>query len=116
MTWNETPLAGSGTSVEITPSTMIVTDIIGNGHISTDGGNTFSDGFLNSTNCVNFVDPLHGVISDYRGENWLNSSDGGRTWQNSNMNVESWSVYPDTGTSNFYAQHPRGLRMARRVI
>ncbi len=103
LTWEETRLVGSGTSVQITPNAMIVTDIIGNGHISTDGGNTFSDGFINSTNCVDFIDPMHGVISCYRGESWLYSSDGGVTWQNSNMNIESWSVYDDSGTSNFYA-------------
>ena len=71
LTWNETPLVGSGTSVKITPSAMIVTDIAIAGHISTDGGKTFSDGFLNSTNDVNFTDPLHGVITDFRGDNWL---------------------------------------------
>jgi photosystem II stability/assembly factor-like uncharacterized protein len=103
MTWNETPLGGSGTSVKITPSAMIVTDLLGSGHISTDGGKTFSNGFLNSTNCVDFVDPLHGVISCYRGENWINSSDGGLTWRNSNMTVEAWSVYGDSGTPDFYA-------------
>jgi photosystem II stability/assembly factor-like uncharacterized protein len=103
LTWNETQLAGSGTSVKITPSAMIVTDIFSNGHISTDGGQTFRSGFLSSTNCVDFVDPLHGVISDYRGQNWLNSNDGGLTWQSSTMNVESWTVYSDSGTPNFYA-------------
>ncbi len=111
LTWNETQLAGCGTSVTITPSTMIVTDINNRGHISTDGGNTFSDGFLNSTNCVDFVDPLHGVISDFRGENWLYSSDGGLSWQNSNMTIEAWSVYSDSGTPNFYAA-PEGSSSA----
>ncbi len=103
LTWNETSLAGSGTSVRITPSAMVVTDLLGDLHISTDGGNTFTTGTMNSTNCVSFVDPLHGVISDFRGENWLTSADGGVTWQKLTMTVEAWSVYGDSGTSNFYA-------------
>ncbi len=117
LSWNETSLTGCGSAVRITPSAMTVTDVIGNGHTSTDGGNTFSDGFLNSTNCVDFVDPMHGVITDYRGANWLNSSDGGLTWQNLNLGVESWSIYADTGTSNFYAA-PEGntLGQPRHLI
>jgi hypothetical protein len=103
LTWNETQLVGSGTAIQITPAAMIVTDIFNNGHISTDGGQTFSDGFLSSTNDVNFTDPLHGVITDFRGNNWLNTSNGGLTWRGLNMSYESWSVYADSGTPNFYA-------------
>jgi hypothetical protein len=103
LTWNETQLVGSGTAVRITPTAMIVTDLLNNGHISTDGGNTFLNGLFSSTNCVDFVDSMHGVISDYRGQNWLYTSDGGLTWQNSTMTVESWSVLGVIGTSDFYA-------------
>ncbi len=101
--WNETPLQGSGTSVRISPHAMIVTDLFNQGHISTDGGQSFHDGFLASTNCCDFVDDLHGVISDYRGQNWLTSNDGGITWNNSTMNVEAWTVYGVMGTSDFYS-------------
>jgi len=103
MTWTETSLVGTGTEVHVTPSAIIVTDLGNHFHISTDGGNTFSNGGLNSTNSVGFVDALHGVITVFRGANWLSSSDGGLTWNNVNLNVESWSIYPDTGTPNFYA-------------
>ncbi len=115
--WNETQLAGCGNAVRVTPAAMIVTDVIGNFHISTDGGNTFFDGSINSTNGVDFVDQLHGVISVYRGANWLNSSDGGITWKNINVSTESWSMYADSGTSKFYAA-PEGntLGQPRHLI
>ena len=103
LTWNETQLVGAGTAVQITPAAMIVTDIFNQVHISTDKGNTFTDGFMNSTNDVNFTDPLHGVITVFHGNSWLNTSDGGLTWQNLSISDESWSVYADSGTPNFYA-------------
>jgi len=103
MTWNETGLAGCGNTVRITPSAIVVTDVLGNFHISTDGAKTFSSGAMNSTNGLDFVDALHGVISVFHGSNWLITSDGGLTWQNLSMNIESWSIYADTGTPNFYA-------------
>src|ERR1700733_727938 len=43
LNWNETPLIGEGTSVRITPRAMVVTDIEGYIHVSTDSGKTFSD-------------------------------------------------------------------------
>ena len=103
LTWNETQLVGSGTAVQITPAAMTVTDIFNQVHISTDKGSTFTNGFMNSTNDVNFTDPLHGVITVFRGNSWLNTSNGGVTWQTLNMSYESWSVYADSGTPNFYA-------------
>ncbi|MFI5201028.1 MAG: T9SS type A sorting domain-containing protein [Candidatus Kapaibacterium sp.] len=103
LTWNETQLVGSGTAVQITPAAMTVTDIFNEVHVSTDKGNTFTNGFMNSTNDVNFTDPLHGVITVFHGNNWLNTSDGGVTWQSLGIGYESWSVYADSGTPNFYA-------------
>ncbi|HEX5315703.1 MAG TPA: choice-of-anchor D domain-containing protein, partial [Candidatus Kapabacteria bacterium] len=113
ITWTETALVGSGTSVRITPRAMIVTDLFNQGHISTDGGATFSNGFINSTNCSDFVDSLHGAISCFRGENWLHSADGGLTWQNSPMTIESWSVYGVKGTHDFFAA-PEGSSAGQR--
>ncbi len=103
MTWNETPLVGWGTSITHTPRALILTDFGEHFHISTDGGTTFFDGPMNSTNCVRFVDSLHGAMTVFRGSGWMYSSDGGLTWQNSNFHTECWSVYPDSGTPNFYA-------------
>lgn len=115
LNWNETSLQGAGTSVRITPKAMVVTDILGNGHISTDGGNTFSDAPFHSTNCADFADPMNGVISEYRGQNWLYSHDGGLTWNTSDMTTEAWSVYADSGTSNFYAA-PEGSNESSGII
>ncbi len=103
MTWNQTPLVGWGTSVTHTPRAVIITDFGNYFHISTDGGATFFNGPMSSTNCVRFADSLHGVMTVFRGSSWMNSSDGGLTWQNSNFATECWSVYPDSGTPNFYA-------------
>ncbi len=103
LTWNETSLVGSGTSVGFTPNAMVVTDLFNQGHVSTDGGKTFSNAFLPSTNCAAFVDDLHGAVSDYRGDNWLYTSDGGLSWHPSNMTIEAWTVYPVKGTPDLYA-------------
>ncbi len=118
LTWTETQLGGSGTCVRITPSAMVVTDIFSPGHISTDGGSTWTGSFLSSTNGVEFADPLHGVISDYRGQNWLHTSDGGLTWSNAAMTVESWSVYSDSGTPNYWAapEGPTNGQPAHAII
>src|SRR5581483_1203147 len=103
LTWNETPLIGSGTAIAMTAHAMIVTDLSNHGHLSTDGGATFTNSLPSSTNCVRFVDALHGAISDFRSQDWLCSSDGGVTWNNSSFNVESWGLYGIEGTPNFYA-------------
>ncbi len=103
LTWNESPLQGSGTSVAITPSAMIVTDLLNQGHISTDGGNTFTSSLPSSTNGITFSDSIHGAISDFRSQNWLYTSDGGITWDNASLNVESWSVASIAGSPDFYA-------------
>ena len=103
LTWNETSLVGSGTAVQVTPSAIVVSDIFNNIHISTDGGSTWQSSPYSSTTDVAFVDGTHGAMSDFRGESWLYSSDGGLTWNTSNMNIESWSIYGVKGTSNFYA-------------
>jgi photosystem II stability/assembly factor-like uncharacterized protein len=103
LSWTETNLQGGVTSLYQTSSVLVATDIYSLGHLSFDSGRTWPGSFLASTNCADFVDDLHGVISDFRGQNWLVTNDGGHTWSNSNITTESWSVYGVKGTSNFYA-------------
>jgi photosystem II stability/assembly factor-like uncharacterized protein len=103
LTWDNWALPSALTSIYQTSSTFIATDIYGEGHLSFDSGVTWQGSFTASTNCVDFVDDLHGVISDFRGQNWLVTSDGGRTWNNSNERTESWTVHAVKGTSVFYA-------------
>lgn len=103
LTWNETSVTSGITSLYQTSTTFVATDIFSRGHLSFDSGRTWTGSFLSSTNCVDFVDDLHGVISDYRGQNWLVTSDGGKTWSNSNITTEAWSVYGIKGTGTFYA-------------
>ncbi len=103
LSWTETGLPSALTSLYQTSSTLVATDIYGRGHLSFDSGRTWKGSFISSTNCVDFVDDQHGLISDFRGQNWLVTNDGGRTWFNANMNTESWSVYGVKGRSIFYA-------------
>ncbi len=107
LSWGETSLPGSGTGISVTPKAIIVSDLFNDGHISTDGGATWRNAFLNSTNDVVFVDSMHGAVCDYRGSNSLYTSDGGLTWRASNLDVESWSLYPVAGTADFFAS-PEG--------
>jgi hypothetical protein len=109
LTWNDVPLPVQGsrrgsTSVALTSHAMVVTDIYGPAFISTDSGTTFKTaGSISNKNCVTFVDDLHGAISGYAGTSWSITSDGGRSWKPSSVELECWSVYAAKGTSEFYA-------------
>ncbi|HET9136910.1 MAG TPA: T9SS type A sorting domain-containing protein, partial [Candidatus Kapabacteria bacterium] len=77
--------------------------------ISTDNGNTFKDVFTPPQNDIltgmDFSDDIHGVlIASFRAGNpWYYTEDGGKTWNATDVNMESWSVYAQKGTSNFFA-------------
>ena len=103
LSWAETGIMGACTSISQSGSAIILTDIFGNVHISRDQGQTFIDLNVPATNDAIFVDAMHGMITDYRGNGWYVTSDGGLTWNTSNEVVESWGAYPIAGTKTFFA-------------
>ena len=106
LTWVGTGPPGNYSCVYQTPSAVVVTSrsATNTGTISIDGGATFQTGILKTTNGVDFVDDLHGVVTGFKNSIWQRTVDGGRTWSNINPieNVETWSVYGVKGTSTFY--------------
>ncbi len=72
-------------------------------------GNDFQDIFSPPVSDVllgmDFSDDLHGVlIASYRAGNpWYVTSDGGYTWSPTSVSMESWSVYGQKYSSNFFA-------------
>ncbi len=103
LSWKETGLVGLCSSINITRAGIILTDLTGRMHISTDGGSSFFNGSANWTDDAAFDDSLNGVISNFRDASWWVTSDGGLNWSAANLDVESWSVYPVVGTSTYYA-------------
>jgi hypothetical protein len=93
MTWHRTSMQGAGTSVYLTSKALVVTDLFQSTQFSTDSGRTWQSVGDASKNCVSFSSDTFGVISSYRGGNWLVSSDGGLSWKSSSTTIESWSVY-----------------------
>lgn len=104
--WNVVNIAGRGTSVYQTPSALIVStrDPASSGVVSFDNGSVFTNAFADSTNCVDFVDNLHGVATGYEGSPAMRTTDGGQTWIwiTPVFTEESWGVYAVKGTSTFY--------------
>lgn len=99
-----------GTGVYETPAAVLVCDFWGQIHSSTDKGQTWSkikganDAYLHFA----FMDDLNGIVASYRsGGLWGVTSDGGLTWVESSKSDESWSVFADKKTRNYYAS-PEG--------
>lgn len=75
---------------------------------SIDGGATWQNSTPTLLNDVSFVDPLRGVASRFErasstSGDWFRTVDGGNTWIPIPNMDESWSVYGEWGTPNFYA-------------
>ncbi len=107
LSWQPRSLLHISTDFYINGNIFVVTsrDVIGgSGHLSVDGGKTFSGNLLDSTNGVDFVDNLHGVATGFYSKNWSRTTDGGLTWMQLNPpeKVETWSIYGYKGTSTFY--------------
>jgi photosystem II stability/assembly factor-like uncharacterized protein len=106
LNWRVINVPGQGTSVYQTQSALIVTtrDASSSGVVSLNLGNSFTNSFADSTNCVDFVDELHGVATGYEGSPSMRTIDGGQTWQwiSPTFSEESWGVYAVKGTSTFY--------------
>lgn len=103
LTWTAVQETGTASCVYKTPAALIYTDLFGQGKASMDGGATFPTMLSSGANGIDFVDDQHGIATVYRGQAWQQTSDGGKTWNQINMNIESWSVYGVKGTSTFYA-------------
>jgi len=93
-----------------TAAGILVTDFFNQLLISTDNGNNFT--VIETTPIpethlgIDFVDSLHGVVDgNYRQSStaWYYTEDGGLSWQSSGTQMETWSIYGERGTSNFYA-------------
>lgn len=98
---------GFGVGVYETSSAIVTTDLFSFSRISTDKGATFKRVTLNKQGDammgVDFTDDYHGVIPSYRnGGKWVRTTDGGKTWIETEQSVESWSIYGAKGTSSFY--------------
>lgn len=107
--WQEVKSAtgGFGVGVYETSSAIVTTDLFSFSRISTDKGATFKRVSLNKQGDammgVDFTDDYHGVIPSYRnGGKWVRTTDGGKTWIETEQSVESWSIYGAKGTSSFY--------------
>lgn len=104
----ECSVTGSfGVGVYETSSALITTDLFSYSRISTDKCASYKRVMLNSQADamigIDFTDDKHGVITSYRnGGKWVRTTDGGRTWIETDQSVESWSVYAAKGTSSFY--------------
>ncbi len=89
------------TSRRTTPSGIPIT-------ISRDAGNSWNPSTPMYMNDVTFVDPQRGVACRYEPAstdlgNWYRTTDAGNTWIAIPNMDESWSVYGEWGTPNFYA-------------
>ncbi len=73
------------------------------GYISLDNGLTFSHA-LDTTNGIDFVDDLHGVVTGFNEQIWSRTTDGGITWKSISPadTFETWSVYAVKNTSWFF--------------
>src|SRR5579883_143862 len=98
-------LNGHFSDVYQTSTTLVITgrDEAATGYISTDGGVSFTPA-IPKTNGVDFVDNNYGVVVAYKQQIWSRTLDGGRTWLSLSAtdDIESWSVYAQQGTPNFY--------------
>lgn len=112
ITWKKR--SGTGLSYPMTTrktaAGILVTDFFNQLLISTDNGNNFT--VVETTPIpethlgIDFVDSLHGVVDgNYRqsSTSWYYTEDGGLSWQSSGTQMETWSIYGERGTSNFYA-------------
>ncbi|HET6401894.1 MAG TPA: hypothetical protein VFH95_10900 [Candidatus Kapabacteria bacterium] len=100
--WNPVNWNQDFSDIYRTPSVLVVTSRTGSGILSTDGGSTFQT-TVDSSNGLDFVDGLHGVMTSYERHGWYRSSDGGKTWLPiSTIDTESWSVYGVKSTPWFF--------------
>lgn len=104
--WNPGAITKGASDIYKTPSAIILTSRElngGTGFISTDGGNSFRPA-LDTTNGVDFVDNLHGVVTGFEGQIWSRTADGGLTWNNlaPSNDIETWSIYGVKGTTSFF--------------
>lgn len=107
-TWTIVPVMNDASSVVQIGNTVYVTSRrvtpVQVAKVSTDGGNTWRDMTLTSTNMVDFIDPMIGMSTRYEDGLWHRTTNGGNTWTPMPATlVESWSVYAEKGTSRFYA-------------
>lgn len=112
VTWYE--LEGEGLYVPIairkTDAGLVVTDFFKELILSTDGGQSFikqnTSPIPESHLGIDFVDSVHGVVDgNYRQStsSWYYTEDGGKTWKPNGTKMESWSIYGQKGTPNFFA-------------
>ncbi len=92
-----------------TKAGLVVSDFFtGNVRCSTDGisfHDVFKPPLSDAALGMRFSDDSHGVLmASYRAGNpWYTTSDGGLTWAPTTVSMESWSVYGQQGTPNFFA-------------
>jgi hypothetical protein len=101
-TWQETSLVASATSVNLTWKALVVTDIFGPTHISTDTARTWQMSSTESQNDASFSSGLFGISSGFKA-GWATTSDGGLTWKYLVQGVESWSVYAVPNSTEAFA-------------
>ncbi|HZK76808.1 MAG TPA: hypothetical protein VFD13_07865 [Candidatus Kapabacteria bacterium] len=102
--WNPVNWNEDFSDVYKTPAALVATSRYGSGVISADGGITFTN-TVDSTNGIDFVDGIHGVMSGYEHHIWYRTIDGGRTWLPLGIGdtTETWSVYGVKSTSSFFS-------------
>jgi photosystem II stability/assembly factor-like uncharacterized protein len=112
LTWKSTQVITDATSVVQVGQSVYVTSRrvvpVVPMVISRNGGSSWQQSTPTLMNDLAFVDAQHGVGSRYeRGSgtsgNWYRTSDGGANWIAIPNMDESWSVYGEPGTPNFYA-------------
>src|SRR5688572_20712597 len=112
LTWSSRKAVGLSVPFTIrrTVAGLVVSDFYNQLLLSTDDGQTFSKrttATVSETHLgLDFVDSLHGVVDgNYRqsSTSWYYTEDGGLTWKPNGTKMETWSMYGQKGTPNFFA-------------
>lgn len=112
LTWSAR--TGAGLSVPFTirrtAAGLVASDFYKQLMVSTDDGQTFSKRTTTTEDethlGMDFVDSLHGVVDgNYRSSttSWYYTEDGGKTWKPNGTRMETWSMFGQKGTPNFFA-------------
>ncbi len=96
-------------SIRKTAAGILLTNFYGADIEAAFDGATFNSIFSNpspdSFLGMDFTDALHGVaVGSYRTKApWYYTEDGGKTWNPTSVNMESWSIYGQPNSNNFFA-------------
>lgn len=112
LTWSSRNATGLSTPLTIrkTAAGLIASDFFSQLLLSTDDGQSFkrqtTSPVYESHLGMDFVDSLHGVVDgNYRqsSTSWYYTEDGGLTWKPNGTKMETWSIFGQKGTPNFFA-------------